>query len=107
MPLFNASLYDGDTFIAKPDGWWPDAGVAAEVDSREWHLRPADWERTMARHDRMAAAGIILLHFPPRQIRSEPAQVVEMIRGALERGRMRSPLPIRTIPCSIQPPASR
>jgi hypothetical protein len=61
----------------------------------------------MARHDRMAAAGIILLHFPPRQIRSEPAQVVEMIRGTLERGRMRPPLPIRTIPCSIQPPASR
>jgi hypothetical protein len=107
MPLFNASLHDGDTFIAKPDGWWPDAGVAAEVDSREWHLRPADWERTMARHDRMAAAGIILLHVPPRQIRSEPAQVVEMIRGALERGRMRPPLPIRATPCSTQPPVSR
>jgi hypothetical protein len=107
MPLFNASLYEGDTFIAKPDGWWPDAGVAAEVDSREWHLLPADWERTMARHDRMAAAGIILLHFPPRQIRRERAQVAEMIRGALERGRMRPPLPIRTIRCSTQPPASR
>jgi hypothetical protein len=107
MPLFNASLYDGDTFIAKPDGWWPDAGVAAEADSREWHLLPADWERTMGRHDRMASAGIILLHFPPRQIRREPARVADMIRGALERGRMRPPLPIRTIPCSTQPPASQ
>jgi hypothetical protein len=28
MPLFNASVYDGDTFIAKPDAWWPELGVA-------------------------------------------------------------------------------
>jgi hypothetical protein len=103
VPLFNPSLYDGDTFIAKPDGWWPDAGVAVEVDSREWHLRPADWEHTMARHDRMAAVGIILLHFPPRQIRREPAKVAQMIRDALERGRMRPPLPIRTFRAGTEP----
>jgi hypothetical protein len=107
MPLFNPSLYDGDTFIAKPDGWWPRAGVAAEVDSREWHLLPADWEKTMARHDRMAAAGIILLHFPPRQIRREPAKVAQMIRGALERGQMRPRLPIRTVLVEAERPVSR
>ena len=28
MPLFNPSLYDGDTFLGKPDAWWPDAGVS-------------------------------------------------------------------------------
>ena len=33
MPLFNASLYIGDTFLARPDAWWPRAGVTAEVDS--------------------------------------------------------------------------
>lgn len=36
MPLFNPELYLPDgTFIAKPDAWWPEAGVAAEVDSRQ------------------------------------------------------------------------
>jgi len=35
-------------FLAMPDAWWPAAGVAVEVDSREWHLSPADWERTCA-----------------------------------------------------------
>jgi len=41
MPLFNASLYDGaGTFIARPDAWWPELGIAVEVDSREWHLSP-------------------------------------------------------------------
>jgi hypothetical protein len=98
-PLFNPSLYDGDFFLGKPDGWWPDAGVAGEVDSRAWHLSPEDWDRTRRRHDRMAAAGIIVLHFSPAQIRSEPAEVAQMIKGALKRGLSRPPLPIRTIPC--------
>ena len=99
MPLFNPSLYDGDLFLGKPDGWWPDAGVAGEVDSREWHLSPDDWDRTRRRHDRMAAAGIIVLHFSPREIRREPAKVAEMIKGALNRGLTRPVLPIRTIRC--------
>jgi hypothetical protein len=99
MPLFNPSLYVGDTFIARPDAWWPEAGVVAEVDSREWHLGPADHQRTTARHDLMGEAGIIPLHFLPSQIRREPAMVAQRIRGALANGRMRPPLPIRTIPC--------
>lgn len=105
MPLFNPSLYDGDLFLGKPDGWWPDAGVAGEVDSRAWHLSPDDWDRTRRRHDLMAAAGVIVLHFSPRELRPEPAKVAEMIKGALERGLNRPPLPIRTIPCpgSIHP----
>ena len=104
MPLFNPSLYDGDLFLGKPDGWWADAGVAAEVDSRAWHLSPEDWDRTRRRHDLMAAAGIIVLHFSPRELRREPAKVAEMIKGALHRGLTRPPLPIRTVPCpgSIQ-----
>ena len=107
MPLFNPSLYDGDTFLAKPDAWWPDAGVAAEADSREWHLSPADWDRTRRRHDLMGAAGIIPLHFSPRQIRREPAEVARLIRDALDRGLQRPPLPIRTIPCPGSPVASQ
>jgi hypothetical protein len=99
MPLFNPSLYDGDLFLGKPDGWWPDAGVAGEVDSRAWHLSPDEWDRTRRRHDRMAAAGIIVLHFSPRELRREPATVARMIARALERGLSRPSLPIRTIPC--------
>jgi hypothetical protein len=103
MPLFNPSLYQGTTFIAKPDAWWPQAGVAAEVDSREWHLGPADWERTTTRHTLMAAAGIIPLHFLPSQIRREPATVIKRITDALEGGRKRPALPIRTVPCPTRP----
>ena len=107
MPLFNASLYVGDTFLARPDAWWPEPGVAVEVDSREWHLGPEDWDRTRVRHDLMCAAGIFPLHFSPRQIRREPAEVVRMIKDALDRGLQRPPLPIRTIPCPESPGANR
>ena len=105
MPLFNASLYVGDTFIARVDAWWPDAGVAAEVDSYEWHLSPADADRTRKRHDLLCAAGVYPLHFSPRQIRREAAEVVKMIKDALDRGLRCPPLPIRTIPCPDSPAA--
>lgn len=87
-PLYNARLYLGSVFLAQPDAWWPDYGVAVEVDSREWHLSPADWEQTMARHARMCAAGVVVLHFSPRQQRDQPAEVTAAIAGALGAGRM-------------------
>jgi hypothetical protein len=98
MPLFNASVYDGDIFIARPDAWWPELGVAAEVDSHEWHMSPEDHARTLARGRRMGVAQIIALRFTPKQIRSEPAQVINEIRGMLEGARGRPPLNLRTVP---------
>lgn len=97
QPMYNARLYVGETFLARPDAWWPDAGVACEVDSREWHLSPDDWERTQQRHARMSAWGIIVLHYAPRRIRSAPQQVLDELRRAIESGRHRAPLPIRTV----------
>jgi hypothetical protein len=96
-PLYNARLYDLDgNYIARPDAWWPGAGVAAEVDSRQWHLSPADWEQTMARHDRMSQLGILVLHFSPQQLRAEPQAVAGSISRALKTGSTRPKLPITT-----------
>jgi hypothetical protein len=38
----------------------------------------------------MSAAGIVVLHFSPRQQRDQPAEVIGQIAGALKEGR---PLP--------------
>ena len=100
-PLYNPRLFVAESFLAQPDVWWPDAGVACEVDSREWHLSPDGWDRTLTRHARMSAHGIIVLHFTPRRIRTEPAAVVSDLRQALDSGRRRSPLPIRTVPVRL------
>jgi very-short-patch-repair endonuclease len=83
-PEFNARLRRADgSLLAVVDAWWAEAQVAGEVDSREWHLSPADWERTMRRHNELAQWGIQVLHFSPRQIKSEPRAVVAAIAGAL------------------------
>jgi hypothetical protein len=97
-PMFNPRLFAGETFIAVPDCWWPDAAVAAEVDSREWHLSPRDWERTLARHARMGSHGIIVLHFTPGQIRTRQYEVAAEIRAALAARRDRPVVPIRALP---------
>src|SRR6266571_208431 len=73
---------------------------ASEVDSREWHLAPQDWERTMRRQEQLGAYGVITLHFTPRRIRDEPASVASAIRNALKAGRARPPLPIRAVPAA-------
>jgi hypothetical protein len=97
-PMFNARILAGDTFVAAVDAWWQHAGVAAEVDSREWHLSPVDWERTMRRHAAMTAHGILVLHFTPTMIREEPANVVKQVMEALKTGSARPPLKLHARP---------
>jgi len=97
-PLYNPDLYIGSMFLARPDLWWKDAGVAGELDSREWHLSPEQWEKTMARRSLMSAHGIIVVNFTPSQARIEPRRIVAELRSTIEAGRQRPPLKIRTEP---------
>ncbi|HEY2242541.1 MAG TPA: hypothetical protein VGI21_27305 [Streptosporangiaceae bacterium] len=98
VPVFNARLYVGKTLIAVVDAWWEEAGVGAEVDSKAHHYSAGDWQRTMARHDRLVARGVLLLHFTPRQIRTAPDEVAAQIRAALAAGSDRARLTITTRP---------
>jgi hypothetical protein len=107
MPLFNPTLFAGEEFVAQPDGWWPEFSVALEVDSHEWHMSPEDHARTLARGRRMSAYHIVVLRFTPKQIRSEPRQVVTDIRRSLEGARGRPPLNLRTVPVSETGPGPR
>jgi hypothetical protein len=97
-PMLNARLFAGETFIAAPDCWWPRAGLAAEVDSQEWHLSPGDWARTLARHRRMTSYGITVLHVTPGQIARDPKGVVRDLAAALAACRGRPALPITARP---------
>jgi hypothetical protein len=97
-PLFNARLFVGPEFLAVPDAWWPEKGVVVEVESREWHLSPEDWDRTLRRSTRMNALGINVMHFTPQRIRTEAAAVAAEIRSALKDGRPRPA--VRTLPAT-------
>jgi len=100
MPMFNARLYDDAGLVAIVDAWWPEVGVAAEVDSREWHFSPRDWEATMRRHTELTRRGIRVLHFSPGQIRKEPDRVLAAVTSALAAGPSRAPLAIRAVPAA-------
>ena len=97
-PMYNPRLYVGSVFLAQPDLYWRDAGVAGEVDSREWHLSPELWAKTLERHAKMSAQGIIVVHYTPRRIRTEGARVLAELRSAIEAGRRRPELAVRVIP---------
>jgi hypothetical protein len=98
MPLFNPWLYDEHgNFVARPDAWWPELGIAVEVDSKQWHTSPEDHAKTLARGRRMARYQIVVLRFTPRQIRSQPAEVTNDIKAALDGARGRSPIKLKTI----------
>ena len=101
MPLFNPRLYrpNGD-FIACPDAWWPEAGVAIEIDSRQWHLAPDDWERTMTRHSELGQYGIVTLHVTPHHLRADPASFLRKAANAYKVGAARPRLNILTLPAA-------
>jgi hypothetical protein len=97
-PMYNPDLYAGAEFLARPDLWWPDAGVAGELESQEWHLSPAQWAKTIERHRRMSAHGIIVVQVTPRQTRTDPRTIAAELKSAIEKGRQRPPLKIRAEP---------
>lgn len=90
-PLLNAALYSSDgTLIGIPDGYLAEYGIAYEVNSVAHHLDRLAWEETQRRHDRMTAAGLIVLHFTPQRIRDAADEVLSEFRGAIRsaEGRM-------------------
>jgi hypothetical protein len=93
VPMFNARLYTLDgVFIAMVDAWWDDAGVAAEVDSRAYHISPADQDRDAARHDKLTELGVLVQHFSPRRIKTDGGAVLANLAGAIASGRDRPQL---------------
>ena len=76
------------------------AGVAVEVDSRRWHLAPADWERTMVRHGDLGQYGIVTLHVTPHQLRAQPGQFLRQAVNAHKTGISRPRLNILTLPAA-------
>lgn len=98
-PQYNVALYAPDgTPLGIVDAWWGRAGVAAEVDSQEFHFRRGDWLDTMSRHNRITKHRVQLLHFPPTQITSNGAAVLADLRDAIAAGLAAPPLPIRAVP---------
>ncbi|MFD6887804.1 hypothetical protein [Streptomyces sp. NPDC059957] len=106
-PLWNARLHTPDgTFLASPDAYWPDEGVALEIDSAEYHYTRDSWHATLRRRLRLESHGILVVSATPSMIRDTPAEVIAALRTlltltttrptpptALARGHQQLPLP--------------
>lgn len=94
-PLWNPSLYSSDgVLIAIPDAYWEDAGVAIEVESRQYHFNPASWERTLARRALMSSYGILVVQCPPSRLKRDSAGFLQEVTRAHAMGISRGRLPI-------------
>ncbi|MCC9309987.1 hypothetical protein LN042_23415 [Kitasatospora sp. RB6PN24] len=85
-PLWNPVLLLDGRFLAVPDAFWPQACVALEIDSRAWQLRPADYERTLTRGNRLQAARLPVVRATPHQLRADAGPVIRELRTLLATG---------------------
>lgn len=68
--------------LAVVDAWWDDVGLAWQIDSREFHLAPADYDATLRRHSALAAAGILVVHTLPTRLRDDAKAVLNELTAA-------------------------
>lgn len=94
-PRYNVFLRAADgTDIGEADAWWADAGVSAEIDSREYHFYRDGWLRTDAKHSRMLKYGILPHHFAPSRVDNDWGGIHDELKSSIQRGRQRGPLGI-------------
>jgi hypothetical protein len=61
------------------DTHWPGPGLICEVDGREWHLSPDDWERDLERMVDLTDAGLVVLRFTAHAIRRRTKHTLDVI----------------------------
>lgn len=66
------------------DGWWSDVGLAWEIDSKEYHLDPEGYARTLAKHAELTSSGVIVVHTLPSRLLTDPAGVIRQLKGGYE-----------------------
>jgi hypothetical protein len=81
-------------WLANPDAWWPEANTALEIDSVRWHLSPARWADTMARHERMTRHGLLVVHFSPTQYAQDAAGCRRRLAETIAYGRRMPRAPV-------------
>lgn len=97
-PLWNARLYGpSGAFLASPDAYWPDEGVALEVDSAEYHYTRDAWHATLRRRLRLESHGILVVSATPSILRDTPADVLAALRTLLAVARRPTPPRVRAV----------
>jgi hypothetical protein len=86
-PLINSLLELPNGRRVSPDLLFADAGLVVEVNGRNVHAATDLFDDMQERHDAMTAAGLVVLHCSPYQLRTEPARIVAQIEECYLRRR--------------------
>ncbi|EHB56300.1 hypothetical protein MycrhDRAFT_3494 [Mycolicibacterium rhodesiae JS60] len=78
--------YCGDLWRA--DFAWPEAMVAAEYDSMEWHANPTAWKRDRIKSARLQDMGWTSVRFVVDDVRRHPADLVRRVAHCLDAPRL-------------------
>lgn len=94
-PQLNVLIRDSNgKQLAIVDGWWDDVGVAWQIDSKEFHMSPDDYARTMAQHSALVAAGVFVVHTLPSRLVNDTKAVINELIGTHSAGRRRPRPPV-------------
>jgi hypothetical protein len=88
---FNCSLMGPEGWIADPDAYCEQSGVAQEIDSVEWHIDAAAWRATMERASRMVSYGIRVLQAAPSRLNTDPTGIRQEFERAHKIGNAAGP----------------
>ena len=69
---------------------WPEAMVAAEYDSMQWHANPTAWKRDHIKTSRLQDCGWHLVRFVVDDVRRNPADLVGRIASRVDAARLAS-----------------
>ncbi|MFI7356910.1 hypothetical protein ACIBTP_23585 [Streptomyces avidinii] len=96
-PLWNGRIHGPDgAFLASPDAYWPEEGVALEIDSVEYHYTRDAWQATLHRRLRLESRGVLVASTTPGILRDRPADVIAALRALLALGAARPTPPTVT-----------
>jgi hypothetical protein len=89
-PWWNATIFDThDRFLAVVDCWLDDVAMAWEIESSEWHLRPADHDYTVRRAAALTAAGVVYTASKPKMVLDDRTGVAAILRATYLQARNR------------------
>jgi hypothetical protein len=100
-PLWNARLHGAkNEVLGTTTAYWAQAGIALQLDCREFHLRPTQTADTVGMLGTLTAAGVAVVHVKPSQLRDAPLRVIRDLRTAYQAATGRPPPNVRAIQCT-------
>ncbi|GAA4863633.1 hypothetical protein [Actinomycetospora straminea] len=93
-------VLDDGTWLADPDGWLDDVGLAWEIHSFRHHADPDAFDDTLSRQARITSTGVHVIAHTPRQIESDRGRVRADLLAAYRAASLRPRPAVTALPAA-------